>query len=749
MTKNRTLPLLIMLFLAIVIVALPGIPKVSAQQSLNQFPIGQEVINVTVDPSYSIFDINSYSPISASLQYAFLPQNNNTVTLTLLSEFNPQIVTATAVLWNGTVRQVPISVAPGEFSAFYGYSGFLPPLTENLSISIQAYQPGESILFRYVMDVPFLIVSGPPVTPSTQVNIVTTDHNVISQAYGQGSASAAGADLSVPAISEDGSDPGVVVYPVEGTGIADVVVQSSYYVPVAITLTILAAILLVLASLGLFERGRAVTGRIWMVMKTRFLGIVKSLFSMFHLGMSSNNRRPFPFSIRWIRSRLQPKTLLVIFIMCAFSMISLAALTGPGPTARVYAVANPGELSGIQHSFENCIGNLQLQNPSQDYIDFNVMSSVGEFRMVVISEYSQPTLPALIGDVLPELNNVPVIVIDSSANPQFVQEIQTLYPDNVINVTSATDLSQSECSLIQGAYGRSVTQNFFGVHISESGYTHVLEIEAALSFLLIFFGWMYLGAKIAEPGVETTLTRIGAVILSGVFIFVFSEEVYVATSATLAFPLSLHAILSGAQSITATGLLGRVTHLPFGGGSTPRLLSGFLGMVIGALLIGGQKVFSMRTLVFVVGFFGILLANPFAVGKLMFQAVLLFVGNISLGEGFSSALTLKGFYYGLGSVLGGTTTPVYLMSAGKMAYFSSLVPLAFLRKMGKNTATITMLVAAILAGDGGVRVGEMTPDKTVIAVLPGLVAGMAIALIFLLMSGVEKYMTSTYSKSRP
>src|SRR5579872_7502138 len=110
----------------------------------------------------------------------------------------------------------------------------------------------------------------------------------------------------------------------------------------------------------------------------------------------------------------------------------------------------------------------------------------------------------------------------------------------------------------------------------------------------------------------------------------------------------------------------------------------------------------------------------------MFQGLLLFIGNTPLGTAYSSALSLKGFFYGIGSALGGSSTPVYLMSAGKMVYFAGLVPLAFIRRMGKNTATLTLLIAAVLVGDGGVRVGEMTPDKTVIAILPGLVGGMVI-----------------------
>ncbi len=52
-----------------------------------------------------------------------------------------------------------------------------------------------------------------------------------------------------------------------------------------------------------------------------------------------------------------------------------------------------------------------------------------------------------------------------------------------------------------------------------------------------------------------------------------------------------------------------------------------------------------------------------------------------------------------------------------------------------------------MIGDGGVRVGEMTPDKTVIAVVPGLVAGFAFAAVILGLAAIEKYVRGNW-KSR-
>jgi hypothetical protein len=64
--------------------------------------------------------------------------------------------------------------------------------------------------------------------------------------------------------------------------------------------------------------------------------------------------------------------------------------------------------------------------------------------------------------------------------------------------------------------------------------------------------------------------------------------------------------------------------------------------------------------------------------------------------------------------------------------------------MGRTTTVIALLLVALMIGDGGVRVGEMTPDKTVIAVVPGLVAGFAFAAVILGLAAIEKYVRGNW-----
>jgi len=184
--------------------------------------------------------------------------------------------------------------------------------------------------------------------------------------------------------------------------------------------------------------------------------------------------------------------------------------------------------------------------------------------------------------------------------------------------------------------------------------------------------------------------------------------------------------------VTAVGLIG------FGGGSTPRLLSGLFGVVCGVLIPSTGLRFRKEEFVVLVCFPAILLLNPTTLGSFFYQSALLFLSNYTVGSAYAFSLSFKGFLYGIGSFLGSGVTETYLMSAGKILYFAGLAPLAFVKKMSRTTASFAFLVSSILLGDGGIRVGEMTPDKTFIAVLPGIVAGMSILILFLIFSYLEK-----------
>lgn len=716
--------------------------------SISQPPLETISISTFVSPHYTLFDLSTPETVFGNITVTNV---NVTAPLQtrLLSTFRASSLIASATLFNGTrVTITPITIS-GTSGNLFGYYLTLPSTTTNVSVSIIGTQTGEVLLFRHVTNLPRISLGGLNVPQQYDARLYIPTGSIIWQAFNVSTASRAGVLQPRPSQTVSGAPLGYVGYEL-APNIATIVMQSKLFIPASVAIISVSALALIVVALGMFSTGRRILEEIILVIRRLLNRIIKAIMVKLPRRIGVRQTGSITRKILFKR-KFRSSDLLVLFISCGVLMVGIATMGGPNPTVQAYVIADPSLTHQIHQSLDASLGPTQIITPSQDYSDFAVMSSVGRINLLVVSSYPTIALPQIEPFILQGAQNVPVIVVDNSSDPTFAGVLKALYPGDVITVHSAENLTVGESQLLHSLVVQSRVHNTLGLGLTEKEYTEIVVVEGGLSFLLVLLGFAYLGARIAEPNSDQTLTRIALTLTSGIFVFYFCEVAYVATSATLQFPLSLHAVISGAQTLTAVGEFGHVIHLPFGGGTTPRLLSGVLGLLLGSLVFvrGTSVVFDKRSLVTIVVLAVLLLANPFAIGTFVFQGLLLFVGNIPLGGAFASALTFKGFLYGIGAALGGQSSATFLMSAGKMAYFAGLVPLAFIRRMGKTTATLTLLICTVLVGDGGVRVGEMTPDKTVIGVLPGIIAGVSIALVLLLVSALERYVTSNYVKSRP
>lgn len=710
-----------------------------------------------ISSHYSMFDLHKTEHVIANMTISSLALNSS-YTLGMVTSFSPSHIEVLDTLSNGTTISLPIIIQKGVFAAYIGYQFTIPAASSNITMKIDGSQGAEGILYRQVTYVPTLYFNGlSNITTGGTSNsfIAVPPHSLIEKAYTYGGPGGPGGyPVSVQKV---GSGGGYDLYTL-GNNANSLVIQSVFYYPISIAIFVMAVIAVILSIIGLIpilgKRFIAFTLGVERTIITEFIRPITSPFSRKIKGRSAalaplgtitspNSWR------RFFRKYVQSKNLLVLFVLCGILMAALAAAAGPDPQFKAYVIADPPVASQITNNLQTILGNVQVITPAQDYSDFQVMSTVGMFNMVVVSTYSNFTIGEVAQYVVPGLSNVPLIVIDNGANQTLADQIRLTYPQNVVNVQNASNLNPTEIREIE-AHVKCCAQsspNVLGLQISNNYFTGVLAIEGALSFVLVYLGWAFLASKAVEPTTEDTLTHMALIVALGIFVFFFSEMTYVVTSTILRFPLSLHAVISGAKSITAAAILGKVIHLPFGGGSTPRDLAALLGIFIGALGRGWGTQFSKKSLAFFIGLGLILYLNPLVIGQYIYSFVLLFFGNVYLGPVVSNLYSFKFFLYSIGYGLGGNITPVYLLSAGKMAYFAGLIPLAFIKRMGKNTATLTLVLAAIILGHGGLRVGEMTPDKTVIAVLPGLAAGLAFGIILLLFAVFEKYLASHYRKS--
>jgi len=731
----------------VIVILLLSVPLIGRSQlvvhAAPNAPQGAQVVylnmNTTIQPNYDIVSLSEPETVTGTISGTNLMINNIT-TLDILTSFHPyyQVV---AKVNSTTVTSFANQTFSGVYATFYRTIFTLPIGNVSFTIHFGGVQSGNSVLYRYVVTVPSAYISSSSLTFINNYDLIIPTRTVISGSFDQ-----FGNSLPKPMFVSRLDGGAYDVYSLN-PNIQNMILVSPSFGRISLIVLSVGLIIIVIAVLSASTR---VNQRIFGPVLNRF----SALYSINTLNGTPRERRSFVtylVSLRgFVRSMAKPRNLLVLFILTGFLMTSLGALAGPDPQYRAYVIADPSIVRQISSSLQSTIGPTQIITPAQDYSDFGVMSSVNTFNVVVISRYSATSLPEVAQFVTPNLVNVPIIIVDSYANPSYVNLLKALYPNQVISVQNAASLAQNETLLIQQYLSSSSNQrpNPLGIQISQRDFEILAVIEAALSFLLILFGWAFLGSRFAESNTENTLMKFATFVALGVFVFVFSETVYVETSILLSFPLSLHAVISGATSITATGLLGVALHLPLGGGSTPRLLAGFLGVLIGAYYAPSSYRFSKKSIAIVIGLGLFVLASPFAIGNFAFEFLLLFVGNVSVGTAFYASLLVKGFIYGVGSVFGGSPNPFYLMSAGKMLYFAGLAPMAFIKKMGRITSTLALLMAALFVGDGGVRVGEMTPQKTLIAIMPGIATGIAFTLVLLGIAVLERYLSSRYMRTR-
>ena len=696
--------------MAALLLVLPSIPQGRAQ--VPAYPSAAVLVEVHESVAYDLYG-SSVSKVYGSVNGTMSPINSST-TIHVLSTIQPYSANLTCLLVDGSLTNKSETPTSGT------YSLVLPANTTSFQFLINGSTTGVELLWRYLGSVPGIRVTDLGVPTNYTTRIVIPSNAILSQEYGP-----SGGALPLPNAVSPSSESGYSSYPIN-PGASLIVLQSNLFLPASVAVTSAALVMIALAALGLFGQGREILQRL----KRSLLNFV----SILRLSSLRGLRPGFRF-----RSLFQPRKLLALFLLCALLMASAAAIGGPDPRLKAYVVAQPSSatdnVADIQESLQKVAPNTLVITPAQDYTDFAVMSSVGQFELAVFSSYPSAGIGEIQGYILPSLTNVPVIMVDNSADKTLAGLIETTYSGKVLQVQDAGNLTLGEQRELASLLAASSRTNLFGLNLSVYDFNALMAFEAVLSILLVFIGFCYLGSLASESSSLTDLTHLVSVLGAGIFVFVFSEALYVTVSSMLAFPLSLHAVISGAHYLTAVSLLG------FGGGSTPRLAAGFLGVLVGVVGTRGSPPIEKSDLVLVLGIGLFLLANPFSIGQFVFQGLLLFLplGNLAFGAAYASSLSLKGFIYGVGSALGAGVTPTYLMSAGKMLFFAGLVPLAYLRKMGRTTMIIALLLVALFVGDGGVRIGEMTPDKTVIAILPGLVIGFAFAFLILGLASIEKY----------
>ncbi|MDA4132617.1 MAG: hypothetical protein OK454_05770, partial [Thaumarchaeota archaeon] len=364
---NKKQGVLGLLLLSVLLLS-TSFPGIQAASPAGLQPNTQGVVNITttLSPEYTVFNPSVSESVVANVSLPSLDITANTsVSLSTAQGFNFHTITATAVLKNGTVVSLPVSLV--KQTAGNTATVVLPNSTTSMSALVTGDDYGESFLGRFVVTVPFIQFSGAGVFPSYNEYLVVPSSSKITVAY---DSLGNQVPLQIVHSSKSGSETTLQIPDSLGT----LIVESKYFFPLSLALSVIGALVILLVALGLLKklptgstlsrfpglgllrRGRRAIGRV----RATVSRVLSLLFAV-----RTDPRSP-------MRTRRQ--SLLVVFVLLGVLMVSLGALAGPDPAIKAYVVASPAQTSLIQSQLQSMFGNVQVVTPAQDYSDFNVMS---------------------------------------------------------------------------------------------------------------------------------------------------------------------------------------------------------------------------------------------------------------------------------------------------------------------------------------------------------------------------------------
>jgi len=710
-----------MVILQLTLQLLTSFPAACAQgtdAASNTAPKGQVVGNyITVDAdiflsnSYHLFNVNMKQKVDITINFNFTtpPVQNYQIIIRIF------------------LSSVKVVELPSNATYTYGFWGYPPigTLTFNLpgnsssgSIRLEGYITGSSILFRNAFNVPAPLNISSPVgyVSSFRLSLVPPPSSKILRVY-----SRFYPELSVEKTRLNGRDYLIVskIYP----GIPFLVLyEHELWTPVAVIILVTAIFALIaLPYVIAFLRKRKVPSG------TKF----SSKFNVF-----LDRNRKFVKKVKRRLLRLNASKLLAVYAMFALFMVSLSLTVGPDPRLKVYVLSfTPTVTENVRYIIENKLGG-DVITVFDEMSEFKTLANLGIFSAVVVADFYPPSQRILEEDIYPGLKNLPhhydsIIVLEPYADKKLADDVQKRYMDRTIIVKDLDSMEKVLSKIPK-------RENLLGLKVDPSFYLKITAFLGVCSFVLVFLGLAFLSFALIEIGKKPGGMGLFEAVMCSVFVFSFTEVIYIVCGVLLGTPLGLHA---GGTRVTAVGLLG------FGGGSRPRMLAGFLGFLFGALISfkEGMKISRIGLAAFLVTMF-FLVVDPLTNGLIFYEFILLYATPYAFETATTTMNYVKDFLSSFGVALGGWTSPTLLISTGIILYYVGAIPFFLFPRLRKNTATLLLFFCAFSAGSGGIRVSNMRPWGAFMSMLPGITASFVAVLAWYGINFVEGFIEKKLEK---
>ncbi len=655
----------------------PSIPKATElQTAANQAPAAN-FLNVTVwvrlSNDYGLFSLNVKHQVTIYLE-AWLAGPPSPESLISISS------------------QVSFSKVPA--AASYGFWGSPPTSVLNISVpanstrfsaTLEGFIEGSSVVWKNAAEIPFVSVVSSPVSYEVYVLFAVPPEGAkVTAVYAPGATSLSFSEATIAGrsgilTSEKHPSSAIVIL----------------YEPEVWAWTALGTII-----------GLAVT-----------ISLI-SFTEVFEPSRTLISRAVARLALGWRRliTHVDSRKLLSAYLLVAMLMVSLSLSLGPDPRPKVYILAQP--LTAEQLSTYLPTGSLALTT-SDEMNEFQTLVTLGTVLDVVVADYVPPTPNVAETYIFPGLASVQRIVVLKTYAGSFANEVSARYPEKTTILDSPAGLGLL----------RSPRTGFFGISIPYSEWALGASLIGLCSLVIVLLGMASLSYKLVETGRGVGYAGLPEAVGYAVFLFVFTQIVYVVTSVLLAMPVGLH---TSTSKVTVVGLMG------LGGGSRPRMLAGILGFLFGSLtsLKGGLRLDKVGFLV-ALGTVFLVIIDPITGGKIFHEFVLLFSVGPSLEQAAATWGYVRGYLGLVTSSLGAWISLTYGVSLGITLYYAGSLPLHFLSRLGKSSGTMMVLLCAFPAGLGAVRVADMSPWKTMSSVIPGIMVGLILGTGFVALSFAE------------
>jgi len=437
--------------------------------------------------------------------------------------------------------------------------------------------------------------------------------------------------------------------------------------------------------------------------------------------------RVFAYLRDYIDSLIQkttPNKLIVLLLLCGVLMVSLSATAGPDPRLKIYVLASrPTTLELKTFIQEEVSKDILVYTLEDEVSDFDLLCRLNVVSAVIIADH--PHIPEeWSDDVFGGLRTSRIFILEEYAHSDLASDVK----NNGIpfRLGDRAELRSFLMNRLQGLQESALLAGF-GLSISYSEFIQVASVVAILSFVIVIIGCALLVTYSVNAGSKRGVLGIPETIFVSIFIFFFIQGIYSTCTSLLATPLGLHA---GKPGMTILYYIG-----PFGGGSTPRALFGFIGYWIGALIQYRNKKLPLSRvgiLAFIFIMF-ILFLNPLTSGVFMHEIVYGYLLPFQMQLKAEMVPIVRSIISIFAQML---RTRFY--SHGIVLYFALSVPLCALSKVNKTTATfLALLISLPLTHNGFMRVGEIDPIHALNSMMPGILLGFFVFVVFLLISYLE------------